>query len=87
MLELRYLLSPNPNAQIFALSFIEAGNNFNEFKQYSPFNLKRSAGVGLRIFMPMFGLLGVDLGYGFDNIPGTIGRSGWQTHFVIGQQF
>lgn len=87
MLELRYLLSPNPNAQIFALSFVEAGNNFNEFEQYSPFNLKRSAGVGLRIFMPMFGLLGVDLGYGFDNIPGTIGRSGWQTHFVIGQQF
>lgn len=86
-LELRYLLSPNPNAQIYALTFVEGGNNYLEFKDYKPFNLKRSAGGGIRIFMPMFGMLGVDLGYGFDNIPGTIGKSGWQTHFVIGQQF
>ncbi|MGA0247490.1 MAG: outer membrane protein assembly factor BamA [Schleiferiaceae bacterium] len=85
--ELRYLLSPNPNAQIFVLAFAEAGNNYDNFADYRPFELKRSTGVGLRIFMPMFGLLGVDLGYGFDNLPGQSGPSGWQTHFVLGQQF
>lgn len=85
--ELRYLISPNPNAQIYALSFLEAGNSFSNFNEYQPFNLKRSTGAGVRIFMPMFGLLGVDLGYGFDPI-GDFGEpSGWQTHFVIGQQF
>lgn len=85
--ELRYLISPNPNAQIYALSFLEAGNSFSNFNDYRPFNLKRSAGAGVRIFMPMFGLLGVDLGYGFDPL-GDFGEpSGWQTHFVIGQQF
>jgi len=87
IIETRFLISPNPSAQIFALAFLEGGNNFNEFYDYRPFELKRSAGVGLRIFMPMFGLLGLDLGYGFDPIPGTIRPSGWQTHFIIGQQF
>ena len=87
ILETRFLISPNPNAQIFALAFFEGGNNYNNFWRYRPFELKRSAGMGLRIFMPMFGLLGIDLGYGFDNIPGTIRPSGWQTHFIIGQQF
>ena len=87
ILETRFLISPNPSAQIFMLGFLEAGTNVNNFYQYRPFELKRSAGVGLRIFMPMFGLLGIDLGYGFDNIPGTIRPSGWQTHFIIGQQF
>ena len=85
--ELRYLLSPNPQAQIFVLAFTEAGNNYDNFADYRPFELKRSNGVGLRIFMPMFGLLGVDLAYGYDNLPGTSGPSGWQTHFVLGQQF
>ncbi|MDX5405302.1 MAG: outer membrane protein assembly factor BamA [Bacteroidota bacterium] len=85
--ELRYLISPNPNAQIFALAFAEAGNNFNQFAAYNPFDLKRSTGAGVRIFMPMFGLLGVDFGYGFDRIPGSVRVSGWQTHFIIGQQF
>ena len=85
--ELRYLLSPNPQAQIFVLAFAEAGNNYDNFADYRPFELKRSNGVGLRIFMPMFGLLGVDLAYGYDNLPGTSGPSGWQTHFVLGQQF
>ena len=85
--ELRYLLSPNPQAQIFVLAFAEAGNNYDNFADYRPFELKRSNGVGLRIFMPMFGLLGVDLAYGYDNIPGSTGPSGWQTHFVLGQQF
>lgn len=86
-LELRYLITENPSAQIFALSFLEAGNNYDTFKNYEPFNMKRSAGFGVRIFMPMFGLLGVDFGYGFDNIPGRTGASGWNTHFIIGQQF
>jgi outer membrane protein insertion porin family len=85
--ELRYLISPSPTAQIFALAFLEAGNNYGNFGDYRPFELKRSAGVGLRIFMPMFGLLGVDLGHGFDPMPGKVVPSGWQTHFVLGQQF
>ncbi len=85
--ELRYLISPNPNAQIFALTFLEAGNSFSNFEEFRPFDLKRSAGAGVRIFMPMFGLLGVDLGYGFDPIGNIGASSGWQTHFVIGQQF
>lgn len=85
--EARYLVSPNPNATIYTLAFLEAGNSFSNFETYRPFNLKRSAGVGVRIFMPMFGLLGVDLGYGFDPIGQYGSPSGWQTHFVIGQQF
>lgn len=87
-LELRHLITENPNAQIFTLGFIEGGNNYARFDNYEPFKLKRSAGFGLRIFMPMFGLLGVDFGYGFDNIPGSgLEPSGWNTHFIIGQQF
>nr|WP_232520951.1 POTRA domain-containing protein [Allomuricauda nanhaiensis] len=88
-LELRYPLTLKPSASIYALSFLEAGNAFNNFNEYNPFELKRSAGVGLRIFMPAFGLLGIDFGYGFDTDarPGSLGPSGWQTHFIIGQQF
>ncbi len=86
-LELRYLITENPSAQIFALSFLEAGNNYDTFNNYQPFTMKRSAGMGVRIFMPMFGLLGIDFGYGFDNIPGQAFPSGWNTHFIIGQQF
>lgn len=86
-LELRYLLTENPSAQIFMLSFLEGGNTFSDFDSYQPFDLKRSAGFGIRIFMPMFGLLGFDVGYGFDEIPGTRRIGDWQTHFIIGQQF
>lgn len=88
-LELRYPLTLKPSASIYALSFLEAGNAFNNFNEYNPFELKRSAGVGLRIFMPAFGLLGIDFGYGFDTDanPTSVGPSGWQTHFIIGQQF
>ncbi|MDZ7846581.1 MAG: hypothetical protein U5L96_07330 [Owenweeksia sp.] len=87
-MELRYLLTENPSAQIFFLGFIEGGNVFNELKTYQPFTLKRSTGFGVRVFMPMFGLLGVDFGYGFDDTPNNIGvPSGFQTHFTIGQQF
>ncbi|WP_431163245.1 BamA/OMP85 family outer membrane protein [Flagellimonas beolgyonensis] len=88
-MELRYPLTLKPTASIYALSFLEAGNAFNNFNDYNPFELKRSAGVGLRIFMPAFGLLGIDFGYGFDTDarPNSTGPSGWQTHFIIGQQF
>ncbi len=93
-LELRYPITLNQSASIYALSFLEAGSAFNDFKLYNPFNLQRSAGVGLRIFMPAFGLLGIDFAHGFDAIPdfdnlsNTNGpKSGWQTHFIIGQQF
>ncbi|MDG1570939.1 POTRA domain-containing protein [Robiginitalea sp. M366] len=90
-MELRYPLTLKPTASIYALTFLEAGNSFNNFQEFNPFQIKRSAGVGLRIFMPAFGLLGIDFGYGFDedlrpSSAGT-GPSGWQTHFVIGQQF
>ena len=88
-MELRYPLSLKPSATIYGLSFLEAGNSFDNFDDFNPFQLKRSAGGGLRIFMPAFGLLGIDFGYGFDTDarPGSVEPSGWQTHFIIGQQF
>ena len=88
-MELRYPFTLKPTASIYGLAFLEAGNSFNNFNEFNPFELKRSAGMGLRIFMPAFGLLGIDFGYGFDqdNNPNTRGISGWQTHFIIGQQF
>lgn len=85
--ELRYLISPNPQAQVFALAFAEGGDSYRNFETFNPFLLKRSLGGGVRIFMPMFGLLGIDFGYGFDPIPGAVNPSGWNTHFIIGQQF
>ena len=85
--EFRYLISPNPQAQIFALAFAEGGNSYRQFEEFNPFLIKRSAGIGIRIFMPMFNLLGIDFGHGFDPIPGAATPSGWQTHFIIGQQF
>ncbi len=84
-LELRYPLSLNPMSTIYVLGFLEAGNAWLDFKTYNPYDVKRSAGVGFRIFLPMFGLLGVDWGYGFDPMPGKQGRSGPQFHFSIGQ--
>ncbi|MFP4847102.1 outer membrane protein assembly factor BamA [Winogradskyella sp. PE311] len=86
-LELRYPITLGAGAKIYALSFLEAGSSVNSFKDFDPFNLNRSAGVGLRIFMPAFGLLGIDFGHGFDPVPGDTQKSGWQTHFIIGQQF
>ena len=86
-LELRYPITLNQSASIYALTFLEAGSSYNDFKSYNPFNLQRSAGLGLRVFMPAFGLLGIDFAHGFDAIPGQTIKSGWQTHFIIGQQF
>lgn len=86
-LELRYPITLKQMASIYALTFLEGGATYEGFKNYNPFQINRSAGLGIRIFMPAFGLLGIDFGYGFDPIPGTIEANGWETHFIIGQQF
>jgi outer membrane protein insertion porin family len=86
-MELRYPITLKPSASIYVLGFLEAGNSYDGFKNFNPFELKRSAGLGLRIFMPAFGLLGIDFAHGFDPLPGQTVKSGWQTHFIIGQQF
>ena len=86
--ELRYPITLKPSASIFALSFLESGNGYNSFRDFNPFNSKRSAGMGVRIFMPAFGLLGIDFGYGFDSSNlNNDNANGWETHFIIGQQF
>ena len=84
-MELRYPLSLEQSATIYALTFLEAGNAFSSIKGYNPFDLKRSAGVGVRIFLPMFGMMGIDWAYGFDK--GVNGnKGGSQFHFVLGQE-
>ncbi len=87
-LELRYPISLNPQATIYGLAFLESGRAWYGLKEFNPFRMPRSAGVGLRANLPMFGLLGIDWGYGFDNpVNGTSEDRGSQFHFVIGQQF
>ena len=86
-LELRHPITLKGQTKIFGMAFLEGGSSYNNFKDFNPFSIKRSAGVGIRLFMPAFGLLGIDFGHGFDPIPGQVGKSGWQTHFVLGQQF
>ena len=81
--ELRYPLILQPSSTIFALLFLEGGNCWSDIRDFNPFQIKRSAGVGVRVFLPMIGLLGVDWGWGFDDP--VNGKS--QFHFVIGQQF
>jgi len=83
--ELRFPMSLNPSATIYALTFLEAGNSWANFPNFSPFNLYRSAGVGLRVFLPMFGVLGLDWGYGFDAVPGIPSANEGQFHFSINQ--
>ena len=87
-MELRYPISLNPQATIFVLGFAEAGNTWSRYKDFNPFQVKRSAGFGLRVFLPMFGLLGLDYGWGFDNIPGnpSSGNGKGQFHFTLGAQ-
>jgi len=85
-MELRYPLSLEQSATIYALGFVEAGNCFNKMKDYNPYDLKRTAGVGVRIFLPMFGMMGIDWGYGFDKVAGSTKPSGGQFHFVLGQE-
>jgi outer membrane protein insertion porin family len=86
-LELRHPITLAQQTKIYALAFLEGGSSYNDFDDFDPFTIKRSAGVGLRLFMPAFGLLGIDFGHGFDPLPGETIKSGWQTHFIIGQQF
>ncbi|QNJ97858.1 outer membrane protein insertion porin family [Constantimarinum furrinae] len=86
-LELRYPITLKQLASIYVLTFAEGGGSYDGFRNYNPFSINRSAGAGLRIFMPAFGLLGIDFGYGFDPILGGSEPNGWETHFIIGQQF
>jgi outer membrane protein insertion porin family len=86
-LELRYPITLSNSANIYALSFLEAGNGWSSFKEINPFGVYRSAGVGVRVFLPMLGLLGIDWGYGFDKLPGTSVPAGGKFSFVMGQQF
>ncbi len=88
-MELRYPFLLEPSSTIYGLVFVEAGNAWTDLKDFNPFKLKRSAGVGVRIFLPMIGLMGLDWAYGFDtpNYGGDGGRSGSNLHFIIGQEF
>jgi len=90
-LELRYPFLLEPTTTIYGLAFVEAGNAWNKIKTFNPFELKRSAGVGVRIFLPMIGMLGIDWAYGFDspysNTFEIRSKSGSQLHFILGQEF
>ena len=83
--ELRYPVIMKPSSTIYGLVFAEGGNAFNSWKDFSPFKIKRSMGVGVRLYLPIVGMLGVDWGYGFDRPVGSSSRSGSQFHFSIGQ--
>jgi outer membrane protein insertion porin family len=85
-LEMRYPVTTGSAATIYGFVFTEAGNNWNNYEQFNPFNLYKSAGFGARIFMPAFGLIGLNWAYGFDTLPNATQRSGSQFHFTIGQQ-
>jgi len=86
-LELRYPLLLQGSTNIYALAFAEAGNAWTEIRKFNPFDMKRSAGFGVRLFLPMVGLMGLDWAYGFDNINGSKSYSGSQFHFILGQEF
>ena len=86
-MELRYPVILKPNSSIYVLAFLEGGNGFNSWKEFSPFKIKRSAGFGVRLYLPIVGMLGIDWGYGFDPAYGDTKPSGSQFHFVMGQQF
>ena len=86
-LELRYPLMLETGTNIFVLGFVEGGNAWHEIKNFNPLDLKRSAGLGVRIFLPMIGLMGIDWGYGFDKVFGSKQYSGSQFHFILGQEF
>jgi outer membrane protein insertion porin family len=82
--ELRYPITLNPSATVYLLTFLEAGNSWTKMKEYQPFKMYRAAGVGVRVFLPMFGLLGLDWGYGFDPVPGNTSAHKSQFHFTMG---
>jgi outer membrane protein insertion porin family len=81
--ELRYPVIMQPQSTIFALAFLEGGNAWADIRSFNPFQIKRSAGVGVRVYLPVVGLLGIDWGYGFDDA----NNGGSQFHFLIGQEF
>ena len=85
--ELRYPVILKPSSQIYVLGFLEGGNAFNSWKDFSPFKIKRAAGFGVRLYLPVVGMLGIDWGYGFDPPANSTTKSGSQFHFVLGQQF
>ena len=85
--ELRYPVILKPSSQIYVLGFLEGGNAFDSWRKFSPFKIKRSAGFGVRLYLPVVGMLGIDWGYGFDAPAGKTEKSGSQFHFVLGQQF
>jgi len=87
VLELRYPLMLETSTSIYALAFIEGGNAWHEVSDFNPFDLKRSAGVGVRIFLPMIGMMGIDWAYGFDKIRGQSDFGGSNFHFMLGQEF
>ena len=86
-IELRYPLMLETSTNIYVLGFLEAGNAWHDIKKFNPFELKRSAGVGVRIFLPMIGMMGIDWGYGFDKVFGSKQYGGSQFHFILGQEF
>ncbi|RZK66222.1 MAG: outer membrane protein assembly factor BamA, partial [Pedobacter sp.] len=86
VMELRYPVINSQQATAFMTVFGEAGNTWDKFRDFNPFNVRRSVGVGAKIFLPIFGLLGIDYGYGFDNIPGVPDANKGQFHFSIAQQ-
>jgi outer membrane protein insertion porin family len=85
--ELRYPLLLQGSTNIYALTFLEGGNAWTDIKKFNPFDMKRSAGVGVRIFLPMVGMMGIDWAYGFDKVFGSKTYGGSQFHFVLGQEF
>ena len=86
-MELRYPIMLETSSTIYAAAFLEAGNAWQDVRKFNPFELKRSAGIGIRLFLPMVGLMGIDWAYGFDNVLGTKTYSGSHFHFVLGQEF
>ena len=86
-IELRYPLMLETSTNIYVLGFLEAGNAWNDINKFNPFDLKRSAGVGVRIFLPMIGMMGIDWAYGFDKVFGSSSAGGSHFHFVLGQEF
>ena len=85
--EIRYPLMLENSTSIYVLGFVEGGNAWHDVTKFNPFNMKRSAGAGVRIFLPMIGMMGIDWAYGFDKINGTRQYSGSQFHFILGQEF
>ncbi|HEX8549210.1 MAG TPA: outer membrane protein assembly factor BamA [Cytophagaceae bacterium] len=83
--EIRYPVAISPAFSLFILTFLEGGNNWSNFKEFNPFNIYRAVGVGTRIFMPAFGMIGIDYGYGLDKLPGAE-KTGSKITFTIGQQ-